>query len=624
MSLLTILVFLLVISSGSIFCSAFFNKKFEEVLPITCTLIIIISFLFGIIGLLETSVITILIISAVLYVLSIYKMITTNRIKTIINNIFTPGFILFVILSIIIFISIYGKMFDATDEYSHWGDVVKVMTNLNDFGSNPNSNSLFKSYVPATSLFQYFIQKINYIITKQEFVEWLCYFAYDILGISFFMPFCKDFRFNKPISLICFLFVIIMVPLEFYTYAYHGLYVDQLLGYLIALGAVYLLINKQKDIFNDLLILSIIFMLVMTKDAGLAFALLLAISYIIEKIVDSNEKDFSKQNIITIVSTVLTIVVPKVLWEINLKINNVSKPFSNPIDLKNLLFVLIGKDDTYRRKVLTTFVEKMTKFGVNLGETTIFINYFALLIVSIIVVIIISKIAESYYDEFNSKVARYFIIVNTITFIIGTCITYMYKFSEEEALLLASFDRYLAIVFLAMWLYICLSILLISNNETGNNLITGLLICFIVINTPMEATISLISNSYAKNSIVVRNEYNELANKVTNNCDNSNILLIYCDANDRDELALRYLFRPNIIESYWKMDEEEGLLIFDYSSLDSNGMIQKIMIEKIDYVAIYDVNNDFIKEYSNIFESDIIANSLYTYDSKINKLVLYK
>ena len=55
MSIISVLLFILLISSGSVFAASYFDKKYEEVLPITCGGIIVISFLFGIVNLLKFS-----------------------------------------------------------------------------------------------------------------------------------------------------------------------------------------------------------------------------------------------------------------------------------------------------------------------------------------------------------------------------------------------------------------------------------------------------------------------------------------------------------------------------------------------------------------------------------------
>lgn len=596
MPIISCLIFLLVIFSGSVFCIACFNKKFEQVLPITCISIVVISFILGLIKLLKYSWIVICILSVVLYALAIIKIIKDNSLNSLINNFFTVGFVVFIVLTVVIFLSVYNKYFDATDEFSHWGDIVKTMIQIGDFGTNPNSGSLFKSYPPGVSLFQYFVVSLNSFISKEGFSEWLCYFSYDVLGISLFMPLCANLSFKKILSPISLITTIFLVPLEFYLFSYHGLYVDQFLGYLIAAGALNI-VWGEEGLFKDLTIYSILIMLILAKDAGLLFAILLALTYVL-----TNRK--LKNAIISIIC----IAVPKLLWTINCGINHVEKEFSNPFDFKSLILVLLGKEDSYRKKVLTNFIERMTLGGIELGETTVFINYIVLLVVSIIAVCIIC----SFIKKDNAKIASYFLIVNTLVFIIGTCISYMYKFSEAEALALASFDRYLAIVFLSIWLFICISIVLIGNDSNNYLLVCGLLICFVFINTPTEAAVSLVTNSYAKISRENRSQYTQIIDKIENNVnDDEEVIFIVGETLDRDRLALRYCLKPIQIDSYLVIDET----LYELDSEEQIINLAEYVNDK--YLALYNVDDIFIELYSETFSNpeEVGQNCLYKLNS---------
>ena len=61
------LIFLMIISSGSLFCAAGFDKKYEQILPITCIGYSLILFLSGVFGNLKYGFYAVLILSVLMY-----------------------------------------------------------------------------------------------------------------------------------------------------------------------------------------------------------------------------------------------------------------------------------------------------------------------------------------------------------------------------------------------------------------------------------------------------------------------------------------------------------------------------------------------------------------------------
>ena len=77
--MLPLIVFLLVIMSGSFFCAVHFSKRFEETLISTIIVYILFTFLMGLVGLLRFGVYGVLAFSLVLYVLGIMELVKTKE-----------------------------------------------------------------------------------------------------------------------------------------------------------------------------------------------------------------------------------------------------------------------------------------------------------------------------------------------------------------------------------------------------------------------------------------------------------------------------------------------------------------------------------------------------------------
>lgn len=627
MNFISIVVFLLLISSGSVFASSYFNKKYEEVLPITCFGIILISFLFGIIGLLRFSTIVICLIGLILYIFAIKKAVKEKN-SSILKLIFTPAFYVFLILMCFVIIGVYNKVITGVDEYSHWGDIVKVMTLLDTFGTNHNAHSLFASYPPAMSLFQYTLEEINFFISGENFSEWLTYLTYDILAIAFVLPVCSKFNENKVFSFITYVILIATFPFAFYLSSYFSLYIDSFLSFLIASGLIELLWSKEKDVWFDLRMYSIIFILTLAKDTGLLFAALLLAGYIAERIVYNKDNILNKNNVFSIIIGVLSLAIPKLLWSLNVSINGANKAFSEKIDLINLIKVLTGKDDSYRPKVLKNYISELVTNGKQIGNTGCYINYALLLFITIGVVYIFIEYAKtkkivSNSDSIITNIISFLIIT---VFIVGMCIIYMYKFSEDEALGLASLDRYLSIVYFGEWLFIVLSILiLISNTSNFYKSFCVVLICFSLICTSLETIVTFVSNAFAKASLAVRDIYYPFTEEASQYFDGDDkIWFINQYSDNEDSLAFNYLIRPNHVEGPWSIgipDDEYDVVT---EELTPEEWKNELISRDYDYVVLYDVNGVFREYYSSCFDdpNNIDDKQVYRVDKTNGMLIL--
>ncbi len=242
--MLTQIVIFMLLSTGSVLGATIVKKRYEEFLPITCSAIVLILFLFGICGNLNAGVYFLCILSVVLYLLSIYIIWEKKCLKEALKNIFTGAFVIFAILFCTLSFLDKGKLMVEWDEFSHWGDIVKVMVTLDDFGTNPDSHSICQAYPPGMSLFQYFVQKIYSICSgKNNFNEWRLYFAYQIFALSFFFPFLKKLNNKNMFGIVSSGFLIFVSPLLFYHDFYSSIYIDPFLGILEGMGLVMIFVH---------------------------------------------------------------------------------------------------------------------------------------------------------------------------------------------------------------------------------------------------------------------------------------------------------------------------------------------------------------------------------------------
>ena len=161
--MLDIGLFLAVLLSGSVFAAARFGRKFEEILPITCMGIVLVLFLFGAAGILSAGVYVLLLAALCFWAYGLWRLVRGGG-KQLIKSMITPGFAVFCGLFFLLVLGDYGMLSTGWDDFSHWQLCVRKMMVLDDFAANPASGIYYQSYPPAMALFQYFSQKLRYLL----------------------------------------------------------------------------------------------------------------------------------------------------------------------------------------------------------------------------------------------------------------------------------------------------------------------------------------------------------------------------------------------------------------------------------------------------------------------------
>lgn len=101
-----ILVWILVaVSSGSVFCSSFFKKRWEEAVPATVFSMILVLYTFALLDILKAGVAVLTVMIAGLYIAAAIKIIRDHSYRAFIRNTFTPALFVFILL----FLACFGR-----------------------------------------------------------------------------------------------------------------------------------------------------------------------------------------------------------------------------------------------------------------------------------------------------------------------------------------------------------------------------------------------------------------------------------------------------------------------------------------------------------------------------------
>lgn len=626
---ISVIILLCTISSGSVICAAKYRKRYEEVLPVTCAACVFLLFIFGLLGILEAGVYIVLGLSVLAYVWSAIYMSKKRNSKEFVTNFFTPAFFCFVILTAIFVYSIYGKLLDSWDEFSHWGDIVKVMTTLDDFGTNPQSFSTFKSYPPGMTLFQYLLQKVNMLISGEQFSEWLIYVAWQMLAMAFLMPLLNKLSFKKPVTIIAAIVTCFFAPWMFFANIFTAVYIDGFLGLLTGAGLAMVFLHEREDAFYTSGIISVCCMLVMAKDSGMLFAVFVAGAYILDKISFHKSVGWSwKAFGFSVAGPMLAVILPKLLWNMHLALRHIGKSFAAKYELSKLFAYFTDESYWHERAVIMNFYKAFTTRTIDLQGR---VSYLLATVLFVVVAAVLIWVVQRKEGKRKGCLLRMTVIISSllVVYVAGLLLTYLFRFGDYEALRLASFERYMNTVYLAIWMFILLVTIyaccLWQNGKAA--IMCAILFLIVVGSAPIHDIREYFHRKPVENSIEVRANYEKVVSEIEYYSDgNDKIFFVSQEDNGFDYWVVRFSVRPNVFgDGNWSIGEPFYAGDVWTKTITAKEW-QNLLVEEYDMVALYELNDYFLEEFAGIFANpeDVAENTVYRVNKETKLLERYE
>lgn len=618
-----VIIFFLILSVGSAAGAVLWQKRYEEMLPLTGAALVLLLFLSGILGCLQIGVYAVWLLTAGIYLFLIIQVVEKQCLKNVLPYLLTPGFFVFLSLFCLAIFYNFGKMADGWDEFSHWADIVKTMVTIDDFGTNANSGSQFQSYPPGMALFQYFLQKLNGARAGQNYCEWMLYFAYQVFCFTFFMPFLKNLQWKRPGTIICTGIVIFLSPLLFYSDLYTKIYIDPFLGILAGTGLALFFLREKNSLVSTVNLLFTCSMLVLAKDAGVLFAAILACAYAADCL--QIMRDGLRQKWLCILAAAGAVLVPKLLWSYNIHANQAGVSFSGKFQWGSLWRVLTGQDQTYYTTVFSNFWQALvTQTTKNLPS----LNYRLILLLLLLLLYGGYRMhtAQEACGRSRRRIFAAAVLVQTVVYVCGLCVTYMFKFSEYEAVRLASFERYMNILCLMLWiaglLLVWEALLRYYKEQRWANVV---LVCLLLVISPVNQVSSLFQRLPVAASIETRAPYTAFGEKIASLVsEGSRIYYISQETNGWDYWVMRYTVRPSRLNPgfSWSIGQPfyEGDI---WTKAMTDEEWRQELVEGYEYVAIYQLNEYFLQNFAALFENpaEIGAGEVYRVDQSSGLLI---
>ncbi len=564
------------ISSGGFLGAVYKKGRFEEFLPLTLFALVFVLFISGLFNNLGIGAVAVLLLAALCYILGIIRIAKAKASAAdYIGSFLSPALAVYLILALLTVAVVYGMRLHYWDEFTNWADTVKAMFQTGHFSTDKNSYSVFSAYPPAMGLFQYFIQKLGAFF-GQDFCEWYLYLGYNLFSFSLFMPMLKKLRYKNLGGLVLSVAFIYFAPNIVYPEFGTTLLIDSFLGLLG--GFIFIIPFCYESRFLKLATLcGALFTVILAKDAA----------------------------------------------------DGASKPSSfNFIGLDGLFDVISGKDVGYRSSAYSSFIA-VTKRDV----LPIIIIFVLLLFFGCVLYRVRHKatpLSRKATLLLPSLVGVYLI------YAIALLLLYLCYFTEHEAVGLASFSRYMSVIFqmfaFTVFYFVITEITAIKGKEEN---ITGIMIALVIflvaaLSPSEEIRIRTLTERPAMS------EYHYNTTQFADECreyipENSRVYLLSQKNSfetDYDYWVMKYSLRPSVFPS-----GSASTYISAENNPDKTGIwsinitpeqFAETLHKDYDYLIILKTDEYFTESFKELFENpqSVGDKSIYKIDAESGLLTL--
>ena len=620
------ILFFLVLVAPPLFLAVYKKRRFEETIALTTGGMILFMYVLGIIGLLKVSVYLILGATAALLILSFIKILKSKQFLNPLAPFFTPAALAFFLFFLFLLYAHYERLLHEYDEFTHWGDVVKAMAWIDDFSTSPLSHSYFQNYVPGMAIFQYLFEKLAMIFPGGIFVDWRLYFAYHLLTVIFLLPFftVRKWRWFLPAFLL--ILFTALTPVFFDPESLSSIYVDGFLGLLAGAGFATLFLKKSSG-WKTAHILVICALLVLVKDVGLLFAVTLALAFLSSEMPQIREN--RKKFLILAGLTVAAVALPKILWEISIRVNHITfMKFRRPIKLDVLFRVITGRQAGYEAEVGAASINRLLTGVVGFHgpiEIKMFYPVLAAILIAVLMLFLFLWKKQDPKAHRQHRAAVWGALVTFVLYCLGMPLLYMFKLNSDT---LVSFDRYMGIMLTCL---IVLIFLLAAAwlQERPKWIIAGVGACVLIGAMTLNPVImgkylnrESIGDQYyvlGRFDTFVR-EMNEIAGG-----EEKHVWIIAQESDGSEFWPLRYGIRPangEINVGFSISDHTKSLYPGDIWTLIIPAEEWREKLKDYDYVMIWQADDTFREDYAALFENpaDIADRTIFAVNHETDML----
>jgi hypothetical protein len=630
-----LILFFVLLSSGSVLGTVYTRRRYEEFLPLTFCSLTAVVYLFALFDQMRAGVWAACAVAAAAYLLSAVRVVRTKDWRAPVQRFLTPAFFIFAVFFMVAALCNLGRVCYIWDEFSHWADIVRVYYTTDTFGFAASVHALAPSYPPAMGIFQYFALHIF-----GEYQDWILYFAYQLFLFALTMPFFSRLTHQTPIQNLFLGVAAFALPILIYDNAYHSVYIDPFLGSIFGFCIAVIFLHQEESCWKTAALSAGLFILVLTKEAGFGFACMAIVIYLLDRAAACCRA--KKENLLpsgqALRRSVMQTLIPLAMllaarysWIVNARLHGYYPPFATPIDFRDAISVVIHHEG-YRWMVIYNFLQFCISKKLTYGFLSVTVIELLLLFFAAFVLYLFFR---SRHRTSSEKMRDYWVLFSVfflfILYALSLVLCYMYKFSEYEAVRLASCQRYLN-VFFAMWAFL-LFVGIVNRASEWKDATGAALLCagilFLVPQNEIPEYLTRVSVSYSKQQIA---PYAQQCDMVMDYLDaqgsapETKVYLIAQESTGFEYYYLHSSLRPYLVDNVFAWSLGEPFYDGDiWTKTETCSQLQEtLQTGDYEYVLLYHVNDYFRENFSAAFAdpSNLTDGQLYAMDETTGLLTL--
>lgn len=538
----------------------------------------------------------------------------------------SPALVMFAVYAAVTYVLTRQLQFSSWDEFSHWGTVVKAMHEHDSLSPYNPEDLLFRSYPPAAGLFEYFVMHFG-----GAWREGNLFWAYQLLLGSLFVPFMAGVRWRSSQTLLISMPLAVLTPVIF-SNSYSEVIIDPLLGTVFGFALALVVTSNLWDWRRIVFVAIPLMNLVLMKDSGVFFACIVMIVGLVKLL--RTRHSIAGRNwwsaAIRIGSIAVATAVTSFSWKWLLQIKDVPVAFSGPIDTQELLTTLFGGGAPYRQTVLSEFEVALGGRSISMYTESVNLSWLPWLVILSLVLACTALLASGSDRRRFDWPSIAVVVAGMVAYTAGLAVLYLFRFSEYEAVRLASFERYLSTYFVGMATLAAMSLIWLvsepvithSNPRSWRRILSpriwlsAAFLGFVLFVVPLQPLIEFVKNPPAASQLA-RAPYEPLVAEMRSAGvgQGDTVWIIAQHTMGGEYWILRYELMPATAVGAWSIGTPR-----DSSDIWTDTTITPkrwaTELQDVDFVALYTVTQDFRSQYADLFvdSADIADDALFTVD----------
>lgn len=577
-------------------------------IPTAIFAFILVPYLFGLFNLLFVGVLASVLLAVVAFALALIRGNKDGSTKQLLAGLASPAAVIFWVLITVSYLLTRAMQFHSWDEFSHWGTVAKAFFIFDSLSPYNPADLAFRSYPPAVSIFQYFVNKVSF-----GWFEGNVFWAYQILIFAALVPFAAKLVWRKPLAVAIAGLAFLVAPLMFFA-AYSQVYVDPILGVLFGYSFALVATSDLRTRATKLQLSVALAVLVLSKDSGLFLAAIVLVYYLVRQV---QTRQFTLENLkrptglLAILAPVLALVVANLSWSLLLTSQKIEKAFSQPLQASSIFDAFGGGGPAYFEQIRTNFGQAFLSKPI--GET---LSSIAIIIVFTLVLVAIFPLRIRDDESKLGFTPAITLIVGGVIYTVGLLVLYFFRFGEYEAVNLASFSRYLGTYWAGVAVFITAMLVSAMGQKQDKKLLvaasSGWLV-FTMLVAPISNFFTLASNPGAS-SQQLRSQFAPLAQQaqMAGIEKGSKVWIIAQHTSGFEYWIYRYMIlQAHVNQGSWSIGTKSGDGDMWTTEMDQAEWAKQL--GDYEFVVFLSANETFMNEFGGIFKDQSQLNSTNTF-----------